>query len=63
MIRITTIIFALFWLIAGGVPTYFATMEYAELKAAAKPMQDREDLKQLGFIPDAVDSNEVSWIR
>lgn len=58
MIKITTIIFAAFWLTLGAVPTFYATMEYAQLKADAKPAQDRKDLADLGFnnIPFYADS-------
>ena len=62
MIRITTILFAAFWLALGSVPTFYATMEYAQLKADAKPMQDKKDLQQLGFIPEYVDSDQVAFI-
>lgn len=63
MIKITTILFAIFWLTVGSVPTYYATMEYTELKLAAKPAQDRQDLAALGFIPDFVDSQQYSMIN
>ena len=63
MIRITTILFAVFWLALGSVPTFYATMEYAQLKADAKPMQDKKDLASLGYdIPQFVDSNDYAVI-
>lgn len=64
MIKITTLIFAAFWLTVGSVPTYYATMEYAQLKADAKPTQDRKDLASLGYdIPQFVDSNDYALIK
>ena len=62
MIRITSLILTAFWISLGAVPTYYATVEYTELKLAAKPAQNRKDLQQLGFIPDYVDSNQYSMI-
>ena len=56
MIRITTILFAAFWLALGSVPTYYVTMEYAQLKADAKPAQDRKDLAALGYPNDYIDA-------
>lgn len=61
-VRFTSILFALVWLTLGSVPTYYATVEYTELKLAAKPAQDRKDLQQLGYIPQFVDSNEFAVI-
>lgn len=63
MIRITSLILTAFWISVGAIPTYYATMEYAELKLAAKPMQDKQDLVALGYdIPQFVDSNDYAVI-
>ena len=59
MIRITSLILTAFWISLGAVPTYYATMEYASLKADAKPAQDRKDLAQLGFIDD---TSEIAFV-
>ena len=58
-IKITTILFALICMIVGSVPTYFATVEYVELKTAANIKQGNKDLASLGFIDD---SNEIAFV-
>jgi hypothetical protein len=57
-IKITTLLSAAIFMAAGAIPAHFATVEYVELKIAAKPAQDRADLQQLGFtdIPFEVDN-------
>jgi len=60
MIKITTIVFAVFWLSLGAQISFYITREYTELKYAAKPMQDRKDLAQLGFIDDV---NEIAFVQ
>jgi len=56
MIKISTLLFAIAFMAAGAVPTYYGTMEYAQLKADAKPAQDRKDLAALGYPNDYIDS-------
>jgi hypothetical protein len=63
MIKISTLLFATIFMALGAIPTFYGTMEYAQLRADAKPAQDRAILADLGYdIPNHIDSTRYAVI-